>query len=272
MNLSSAELGTLSRLLLMFCHEPWSEGLAQSTLGYSSLSTAFARWLEVLPDFRARIQGARVIEFGCGKGFQAVQMALSGAIIVLAVEIDPKALRATAELAAASPAVDKIRIVERIPPDFRADLITSQNTFEHLLDAEQVLQEWKRSLAPEGQILITFAPPWYAPWGAHMAYFCGLPWVHLIFPEQVIMKVRSRFRKDGARTYEEAGLARMSLARFEKVVRYSGFQIVDCRYDCSWGLHFLSNVPLVRELFVNRVTAVLKLAKARLDTSSSIHE
>jgi hypothetical protein len=52
----------------------------------------------------------------------------------------------------------------------------------------------------------------------------------------------------------------MSLARFERIVRRSGLERVESRYECSWGLHFMRNVPVLRELFVNRVTAVLKAA------------
>jgi SAM-dependent methyltransferase len=256
------KLNLPAQLLMMFCHEPWEGGFFESSAAVHNLPRAFDRWLEVLPDFRTRIRGARVIDFGCGKGFQAVAMAQHGAVSVLAVEILPGDLQATRELAAASPVADKIRIVERIPQGYTADLITSQNSFEHFIDAESILQELKQALAPHGQILITFAPPWFSPWGAHMAYFCGLPWCHLLFPEKVIIDLRSRYRDDGARTYEDAGLARMSLAKFERVVRNSGLRFVDFRYECVWGLDFLNNIWGLRELLVNRATAVLEMAEA----------
>lgn len=260
MDPSPPQFGPLSRLLLKFCHQPWPHGQAPSTESYAGLEKALERWLEVLPDLPARIQGARVIDFGCGGGYQAVQMAERGAGFVVALDIEPERLKIATEAAASSPASDRLLVADRVPQGFRADVITSQNSFEHFLDADQILDQWKTMLAPDGQVLITFAPPWYSPWGAHMAYFCILPWVHLMFPESVILRVRNRFRSDGVRSYEEAGLARMSLARFERLVRHAGFRIVEKRYDCSWRLDFLRHVPLVRELFVNRVTAVLKAA------------
>lgn len=251
-----------AQILSLFCHEPWPEGLFQSTREYTNLARAMDRWLEVLPDIRERIQGARVIDFGCGGGFQAVAMAESGAASVLGVEIAPKAYQFAKQSAAASSASDKIQIVEKTPANYHADVITSQNSFEHFVDAPEILKEWKACLAEDGQVLVTFAPPWYSPWGAHMAYFCRLPWVQLFFPERVIMEVRSRYRSDGASTYREGGLARMSLSRFERLVQESGFKIVHSSYECSWGLNFLRKVPVLRELFVNRVTAVLKHREA----------
>jgi SAM-dependent methyltransferase len=262
LNFSSSEFGLLSRLLFLFCHEPWPDGQAPSTEAYAGLEKALVRWMEVMPDLLMRIQGARVIDFGCGGGEQAVQMAQRGAAFVVALDIDPERLKYAVNVAAANPAAARILVTDRVPPDFHADVITSQNSFEHFLDAEQILDKWKGLLVPGGKALVTFAPPWYSAWGAHMAYFCSLPWVHLVFPEKVILNVRSRFRSDGAHSYEEAGLARMSLAKFERLVRNSGFRIVESRYDCSWGLNFLRSVPLVRELFVNRVTAVLKVKQS----------
>ena len=39
------------------------------------------------------------------------------------------------------------------------DLITSQNVFEHLLDVEDILEEFKRILKPKGRIII-MCPNW----------------------------------------------------------------------------------------------------------------
>ncbi len=242
----------------MFCHAPWPNGFAEGSRSYTNLPHALDRWLDVLPDFRNRIQNAHVMDFGCGEGFQMVAMAEAGAASVLGVEIELCDCQVAAELIAASPAGAKMRIEHQVPPLYFADVITSQNSFEHFMEAEKILTIWKQCLSPNGQVLITFAPPWYSPWGAHMAYFCRLPWVHLFFSEEVVMHVRRNYRDDGASTYSEAQLSQMSLSRFERLVRNSGFALVQARYDCSWGLDFLRGLPLLRELFVNRVTAVLK--------------
>lgn len=54
----------------------------------------------------------------------------------------------------------------------------------------------------------------------------NLPWAHRIFPEYVIMRRRRLYRPDeAARSYAEirSGFNRMTLHRFEKIVRRSGW-------------------------------------------------
>ena len=93
-----------------------------------------------------------------------------------------------------------------------------------------------------------------------MGFFCRLPWVQLLFSERTVMQVRSQFRGDGKRTYQDVGLAKMSLAKFEHCVETSGLHCVWKRYECSRGANWLAKTPL-RELFVNRVTCVLQAAQ-----------
>ncbi|GAB3323261.1 class I SAM-dependent methyltransferase [Haliea atlantica] len=56
-----------------------------------------ARWLLEHPDW---VRGRRVLDFGCGSGVVAIAAALAGADEVLACDIDPDALDATAANAA----------------------------------------------------------------------------------------------------------------------------------------------------------------------------
>ena len=105
-----------------------------------------------------------------------------------------------------------------------------------------------------------------------MGFFTKLPWVHLIFPERVVMAVRSRYRNDGAKTYSVA-LAKMSIRKFEGLIRKSGLRVRHCRYDAVRGLNFLAHVPILRELFINRVSCILeKPARAfvKVDDDSAL--
>ena len=73
------------------------------------------------------------------------------------------------------------------------------------------------------------------------------------------MAVRSRYRDDGATRYEdvESGLNRMTVARFERTVAASGLTVHLRRCECVKRLDALSRLPLIRELFVNRISCVL---------------
>jgi hypothetical protein len=75
------------------------------------------------------------------------------------------------------------------------------------------------------------------------------------------MKVRVRFREDGAMRYEEveSSLNKMTVAKFEHTVSGAGLQMVHRRYDCVKNLNFRGKLPLLRELFVNQISCVLSV-------------
>lgn len=213
------------------------------------------------PDFDQRIAGKVVLDFGCGHGDQTVAMLRAGAAHVVAVDIEPAQREATRSTVANYGMSDMVTIAESIPPGVYGlvKVIVSQNAMEHFTDAEAVLTAWRKALTPDGVVLLTFGPPWYAPYGAHMHFFTPVPWVHLLFPESAVLRVRSRYRNDGATRYEdvEGGLARMSVRRFHRLVRDAGFVASDVQYDTVKGLP-VTGIPIVRELLTNNIAAELR--------------
>ena len=138
------------------------------------------------------------------------------------------------------------------------DIVISHNSFEHFPDPIFILSQMMVAIRPHGKILITFGPPWFAPYGAHMGYFTKMPWVNIFFSEKTVMNVRASFRKDGAKRYEdvEGGLNKMTVAKFERIIAASGLKIEYRRCDCVKSLNFLGNLPYVRELFINHVSCI----------------
>lgn len=245
------------RVLLLFCHRAEQ---VQTMVHYQP-SSEMDSLKSLFPDLLSRVHGKRVIDFGCGHGYQAIGLAKAGAYRVKGVEIEAGLARQAEERVAQSGLADRVEIASHIG-DETADVIISQNSFEHFTEPTEILQQLKRSLAPAGAIYVTFGPLWYSPRGAHMGYFCRLPWVNLFFSENTIMAVRGRFRSDGKTTYKDAGLGKMSLRRFESLIRDSGLQFEWKRYDSVAGMPLVQKIPLLRELFVNRVTCVLSARAA----------
>lgn len=214
------------------------------------------------PDLSRMVAGKRVLDFGCGGGWQAAALARDGAAFVLGVDTSPRAL-ASAEALRRRLGISRERLAfaAALPPQARGrfDVVVSQNAMEHFPDPVAVLREMRAALAPDGRMLVTFGPPWLAPSGSHMHFFTRVPWVNLIFSERTVMSVRARYRADGATRYEEveSGLNRMTLARFRRVTRRAGLRFARLELRCVRGLDFLAHVPLARELFVNVVDAVL---------------
>jgi hypothetical protein len=130
---------------------------------------------------------------------------------------------------------------------------------EHFDEPRLALNAMAAALRPGGLILLTFGPPWWAPYGAHMRYFCPIPWLQLWFSEKTVMTVRARYRHDGARRYAEVegGLNKLSLRAFERIVRTSGLRLIECRYVAAKKMHFMTRIPVIRELATVVVTAVL---------------
>ena len=244
------------RVLLRFCRTPGSPDYPTTGVHYDS-GKELQRLEEVFPEFARRVQGKAVIDFGCGEAYQAVAFAHAGASRVIGIEINDRLLEAGRKRVAKLGLNNTISLERSLSEDVKADVIVSQNSFEHFLNAEEILDRLRQALAPNGKLFITFAPPWYAPWGAHMAFFCRLPWVHLFFPEATVMEVRALFRSDRVGTYRDAGLSKMSIVKFERLIAASEFTFEFRRYDCVHEMNWLAHTPF-RELFINRVSCVLR--------------
>ena len=113
---------------------------------------------------------------------------------------------------------------------------------EHFPDPAAVLHQMKRLIHDNGKILITFGPPWYAPYCAHMHFFCKVPWINIWFSERTIMRVRSLYRDDGAERFVdvEKGLNKMSLKKFENVISENGLNIESINYKAVKGQDWLA--------------------------------
>jgi ubiquinone/menaquinone biosynthesis C-methylase UbiE len=207
------------------------------------------------PDLGEIVHDRDVLDFGCGFGDQAGALAREFGARVTGLD------KHRGLLAAATDRYGKVARFTDHLDDESFDVVLSQDAMEHVDDPAAALTTMARALRPGGRILITFGPPWWAPYGAHMRYFCPIPWLQLWFSEETVMAVRGRYRHDGACHYEEveSGLNKLSLARFEQVVRESGLETIERHYAAVKKLQFLTRVPLVRELTTVLVSTVLTI-------------
>ncbi len=249
------------RVLLALSRSPASDDY-EDAVDLETVATALDSLRTHFPDLDALVRGRRVLDFGCGSGAQAAALVRAGAAEVVGVDINESTLehaRRRAEENGIGP--DRLRFVTRLPPELAGtfDAVISQDAMEHFADPEATLREMRAVLRPGGCVLLSFGPPWLAPSGSHMHFFTRVPWVNLFFSERTVMAVRSRFRFDGAKRYEEveSGLNRMTVRRFEGIVARSGLRAERLRYRCVRGLDALAALPLARELFINNVSCVL---------------
>ena len=214
------------------------------------------------PNFHQMVWRKRVLDFGCGAGQQAAALVQTEECNVIGVDTNRKTLEKAKQYASSLRLpIGRLEFRERVSHDMWGtfDVVISQNAMEHYPEPSATLEEMQRLLKPGGKLLITFGPPWFAPYGSHMDFFCNVPWLNLLFTERTVMAVRARFRNDGATHYEdcESGLNKMSFAKFARIVAASGLKMEYYRCDCVKGFNFLAKLPLLRELFINHITCTL---------------
>lgn len=249
------------RILLMLSRNPKDLDYVASKGEYSIDNALDLLTLAFGSEFCKDIAGKTILDFGCGWGYQVIAMALKGASFVVGVDVREEFCSQGIKLAREFGVYQKVEFITKIEDNLyeHFDLIISQNSFEHYGDPHGVMILWKKILKPKGKIYIVFGPPWYAPYGSHMHFFTKIPWLNLLFRESTVMKVRSHFRSDGAKRYEEVegGLNKMSINKFEQIIREPGLRIRYINYHAVKGIRFLTKLPYLRELFVNHVGCIL---------------
>lgn len=195
-------------------------------------------------DFFDLIHGKTVIDFGCGNGDQAVEMARRGAGKVIGIDIQPERLLRGRQKAQQFRVVDRCVFTTEVNES--ADVIISKDAFEHFSNPASILDIMARLLKPKGFVLAAFGPTWLHPYGGHL--FSVFPWSHLIFTETAQIRWRSDFKTDGATKFSEVagGLNQMTIAHFRHLVEASHLSFEWLETVPIRGLHILK-LPLLQE-------------------------
>ncbi len=183
--------------------------------------------LDVLlgPDFISAIKGKSVIDFGCGEGAEAVEMAQREAGRVIGVDIEERYLNTARSRALRMGVSDKCFFATSTIE--RADVIVSLDAFEHFSQPAEVLEVMHGLLNPGGCVLASFGPTWYHPLGGHT--FSMFPWAHLVFTERALLRWRNSFKPDQGMRFTDAGLNQMTIRKFELLVEQSPLRFDELR-------------------------------------------
>jgi SAM-dependent methyltransferase len=248
------------KLLLLMTKKPPAADCQPGTDDHSNLQSALSILCRVYPGFMRSIVGKRILDFGCGEGWQALALARGGAANVVGIDRNPTYVRNAQKLAHKYQLSDRVTFTDS-PSTFKSgfDMVISQNSMEHFSEPAKALEEMISALDAGGSLLITFGPPWFAPYGSHMEFMTAIPWINIWFDERVVMRARARFKSDGATRYEEVegGLNKMTVGRFEQLIARCGLDVRYKKLECVKGMDFLASVPLMRELFTNHVSFIL---------------
>jgi SAM-dependent methyltransferase len=202
------------------------------------------------PGIWDELVGRTVLDYGCGTGGDALEMARRGARRVIGVDIFSKALTIAAQAAERANLAE--RCAFRTTVEEKVDAIVCIDCFEHFGDPAAVLRKMAELLNPGGTVFVSFGPPWLHPYGGHS--FSVFPWAHLLFTEQSLLRWRARYCSDGATRFHEVrgGLNQMTIRRFERLVKESPLQMTEFAAIPIRPLRLLHN-RLTREYFTSIV-------------------
>jgi SAM-dependent methyltransferase len=238
----------------------------------------------------ADLRGRDILDFGCGEGDLSFLVAAMGVGSVTGIDLsEPLIQSATARAAtltglAARPRFFTASNPKTIDlPEASIDVILCFDVLEHIMDYEDILNEWRRLLRPAGRVFIWWVP-WLHPYGHHIESLVPIPWAHVIFPERVLIETCARIydlpefkprvwdldgnggkKPNKWRALDRLpGLNRLTIARFEALCRESGLRIEE-RAAVGFGgsslarlTRALTRIPRLRELFCSQVIYKLR--------------
>jgi ubiquinone/menaquinone biosynthesis C-methylase UbiE len=148
----------------------------------------------------------------------------------------------------------EVALAEDMPfEDDSFDLVICRGTLEHIPKDKQPLamKEMFRVLK-KGGICYLMIPPKYTPHAGHHVR----PFHY--FPFKVAKALRQFFfrNKVEANSYEEEGLFLLTFGQTKKLIRQTGFKLLDTK-DTHLRLHFLTKLPVLREIAVPAVAFML---------------
>lgn len=174
------------------------------------------------------LAGQRVLEFGCGSGYEVWYLAHHFDAQVTGVDIverhawsaltDERTRFLMADLA-----------VEHPLPTGSFDRIVSFAAFEHVMHPNAVMRDLFRVLRSGGLAWIS-ANLYRGPMASHLYHDIHFPWPHLLFTDDVF---REYFARRGRKVDGATWVNRLTWAEYEGLFARVGFELLSLRFSES---------------------------------------
>jgi SAM-dependent methyltransferase len=187
------------------------------------------------------MEGARILDFGCGEGITALGLALRHRPeLVLGCDISGE-VRNCADLAERHFGLAQLppHLILRqtlagnlMPEAVELDLVYAWSVFEHVSQDifDTILRKLHRRLKPGGLLFIQIAPLYYSSQGSHLMSRLPEPWGHLQMQHNLFIDKLFRACSDHAEfhllhgTYQT--LNRITAPALQAAVEATGFEIL----------------------------------------------
>lgn len=184
-------------------------------------------------------QSRKILEIGCGeagvlKAFYEIGQDCLG------IELSPSRVKLAKVFFKDLPKTGNIEFIVKniydINPEkdlkHKFDLIILKDVIEHIPEQGSFLKHLKEFLAPGGSVFFGF-PPWYMPFGGHQqitsSKFTRLPYIHLL-PRPIYKWLLRNQRPEQQQELMELVDTGLSIEHFEKILRKTGYSIVQKKY------------------------------------------
>ncbi|MEM7037736.1 MAG: class I SAM-dependent methyltransferase [Bacteroidota bacterium] len=181
-------------------------------------------------------EGMHVCEIGCAEGGVLLAF-LERGMTGVGVELSESRAELAEGFLAEHIEAGKARVISKniydptFETEFRGqfDLIILKDVIEHIPDQPKLMAFMKTYLKPGGHIFFGF-PPWQMPFGGHQqlckSRMGKMPWQHLL-PKFMYRGLLKLYREDKPVVEElmEIVDTRISLERFQRIARQTGYQI-----------------------------------------------
>jgi 2-polyprenyl-3-methyl-5-hydroxy-6-metoxy-1,4-benzoquinol methylase len=215
------------------------------------------------------LEGKTVLDVGCGDGTLVIDMALRGAKQSLGIDINPKQIEvANWNLRKNYPhlkSVVQFRTQEVTALDqSEFDDITAKNTFEHILNLDECLVTMRNILRPGGRIYIGFAPLYHCVTGDHGRFKMPIPWGHVIFSENYLLKRLKRLEpKTKVTSVRDMHLNQLTVHDFKRLFHESGLKVVFYKVNVSERklirlFNILRKLPFAEKYFTYSMYCILE--------------
>ena len=212
---------------------------------------------------------ATVLDVGCGLGSLCIDIALSGAKKVVGLDTDSISIEfANENLRTNYPELtDTVEFKDVDLRDYHNDIsfdyMVSKDTFEHIIELEEMLRGMTKRLKQGGKIYLGFGPLYYGPFGHHGRINPKIPWGHLIIPEQVIIKRLNRNRENKIVSIQDLGLNKWSLSDYKRLLKNSELSVVFFKVNRGRNIvlklfNLISMVPFLEEHFCHNLYCILE--------------
>jgi len=225
---------------------------------------------------RPSLQGARVLDVGCGFGNLCIDVAEAGASEVVGLDINENVIKFAQE---------NLRknyrhlqsIITFSQQDLQVfsggdfDIIVSKDAFEHIIDLESMIAAMKDRLKSGGRIYTGFGPLYNSPYGDHGTVRLPVPFSKKYFPwshkllglEKSLRRIDKRWKGIPVYTLADVGLNGYGFADYMRIFEQSGLRIVYLEVNASDKklsklFSLFRRIPFLTELFTHNIYCILE--------------